>query len=115
MALPVDVDVTGRLADAHVYTGDLAQMLRCRFSTLDLSRDEQIELFLALVIPEFRVPNAGTMLHVGRMLVVALVGHADPSIESAKTDLLVQLEGVVARVGCTGQWENGTLAACPAL
>ena len=33
------------------------------------------------------------------MLVVALVGYADPSIESAKTDLLVQLEGVVALIG----------------
>ena len=39
------------------------------------------------------------MLNVGRMLVVALVGHADPSIERAKTDLLVQLEGVVALIG----------------
>src|SRR5690349_6891365 len=76
----------GQIANPDIDTDDFMQALRSWLRNLNFYREQQIELFLATVIPEFSIPNVGTLLNEGGMLVVALVGNADASVERTNTD-----------------------------
>src|SRR5258708_6270582 len=60
---------------------------------------QQIEPLLWPVIPQFCVPDGGSLPNERKMCVIALVGDADPSVQGPDTDLAVALKGVIPLIG----------------
>lgn len=77
---------------------DLVLALRRGVGNLHLQRDEQIELFAGLVVPQFGRADGGPALQEGHVLAVARVGHDDPTAQGEQADPLAFLQAVVAAV-----------------
>ena len=89
----------GEIADTHVHTNNFGELLAGWLCYVNEKGHKQIERLLLPVIPELRVTDGGSLPYQGDMLVIALVGDADASVEGADADLLMALKGVVTLIG----------------
>jgi hypothetical protein len=87
----------GQIADAHIHPDDVGVLLGSRLWRLDGERDQQVELLVGLVIPEPGRSNLCPMLDQFQMLVVAGVGHDDPSRERQDADVLLFIFTEISR------------------
>src|SRR5258708_26393891 len=87
-----------QIANPDINTDDVGELRGGWVRDIDSQGDEQIELLLWPVIPQFGVPNGGSLPNERNMLVVALVGNTDPSVQRPDTDLALALKGVVTLI-----------------
>src|SRR6266699_3484133 len=80
---------------SYIHTHDTFMGLGCWVCCLNFKGNQQGELLMWLVIPEFCSTNMSTMLYQCHMLVVATVGDDDPPFKGKDTDLLLWLKAVV--------------------
>ena len=103
----------GQIANPDINADDVSKLCRDKVRDIDGQGHEQIEPLLWPVIPQFCIPDGGSLPHERTVLVVALLGNTDPSVQGHDTDLTIALKRVIPRVGCTEQWVNCTWAVCP--
>ena len=84
-----------QVAYTHIYPNYPRMGLRCWVWCLNFKGDEQIELLLGFVVPEFGRTNLGTLLDQGNMRVAAFVGYNHTPFQSQDTQALLCLETVV--------------------
>lgn len=99
-----------KIPSAHVNAYDLCCAGRRWIKDFYRKRDEQIEAFSGLIIPEFGPANGRAFVKKGDVFVIALIGQNEPSLQSQDTDLLAGFEGVVALVVVVQGW--GNIAGC---
>ena len=97
--MPVEVEVTGRLANTAINADDFGEVFAGWLSYIHREGHEQIERLLLPLIPQFGVPDGSSLANEGRMLVIAMVGDADASVQGSHTDPTVALKGVIALIG----------------
>ena len=84
-----------QVAHAHVHPDDTRLHRRQRVGHLDGKRNQQVELLLGLVIPEFRRPDGRAVLYQGCMLAIAGVADNHTSRKRQDTHLGIWLEAIV--------------------
>src|ERR1700676_3619182 len=89
----------GQIANPDIDANDIREVCGGWVREIDGQRHQQIEPLLWLVIPQFRIPDGGSLPNEREVPIIPLVGDTDPSIERADTDPLVSLKGVVTLVG----------------
>jgi hypothetical protein len=88
-----------QIAQADIHPDSLVKLRTGWFRDINFKSNEQIALFLGFIIPQFRITDAGTMLDKRGMVIVALIGEGDASVERPDTDLLVTPKRVIPLVG----------------
>ena len=88
----------GQVAAANIHANDTGMALWCGVSSLQLQADEQVELLLGFVIPQFGGTNLGPLLYQCDMLRVPRIGHDHPPIQGQDTEVLFVFEAVVLLV-----------------
>jgi hypothetical protein len=87
------------IADTYIHPDDFGELFAGWLCYVNREGHEQIECLLSPVIPEFRITYGGSLLDECDVLVVALVGDADPSVEGPDAQPAVTLKGVIPLVG----------------
>jgi hypothetical protein len=100
----------GQIPLPHVDPNHLLHLRGRRVEGFDLDRHQQVEAFLAAVIPQPGSTDAGSFVQQRQMFVVSLIGHMDPARERQQTDLLATLQRVVSSIDvaqCRGHIVRG--------
>src|SRR5216683_2576749 len=84
-----------QIADTHVYPDDAGMRCRSWFCYFHVQGDEQIELFLGLIIPEFGCPDVRTALNQGHMRGLARIRENDAPLQGQDADMARCLEGII--------------------
>src|SRR5205807_1378628 len=85
-----------KISLSDVYPYNCLVAFRDGVCSLYLKRDEQVELFLGLVIPQLGSTNAGTLLQESKMLGIARVGETDTPLKGEHAHMLICFETVVS-------------------
>jgi hypothetical protein len=89
----------GQIANPDIDADDVHELCRGWRGEIDGQGHEQIELLLWPVIPQFCIPDGGSLPNERDVLFVALVGNTDPSVQRPDTDLAIALKGVIPLLG----------------
>src|SRR5579875_56581 len=82
----------------HIDTDDLSMGFWCGIGYFHLKGDQQVAMFLWLVVPQLSDSDLGTILDEGDMLVVPRVGNNHAPAQGKYTDVLLLLKAVVLTV-----------------
>src|SRR5215467_2668438 len=88
-----------QVANTHIYPDDFAELVIDGIGDIDGQGYQQIEPLLWPVIPQFCIPDGGSLPNERNVLVVPLVGNTDPSVQGPDTDLALALKGVIPLIG----------------
>ncbi len=102
--LPCRCGSHSKIADTNIHPNNLLVTLKDWVSSLSLERNEQIEVFLGLVIPEFGIPYACSVLDQGEMGSVSLIGERDAPFKGTQAHLLLTFEGIIPLIGVLHGW-----------
>src|SRR2546430_1550177 len=91
-----------QIADTDIDADDFVQVCGSWRGEIDGQGNEQIELLLWPIIPQFCVPDARPMPNGRKMLIIALVGDGDTSVKRTYTDPAGALKGVIPLVSILG-------------
>src|ERR1700730_3836638 len=89
----------GQIANPDIDANDIREVCGGWVREIDGQGDEQIEPLLWPVIPQFGIPNGGSLPNERNVLVVPLIGNTDPSVQGPNTDLALTLKGVIPLIG----------------
>src|SRR5260370_3520884 len=85
----------GQIANPDIDGDDVHELCGGWRGEIDGQGYEQIELLLWPVIPQFCIPDGGSLPNECDVLFVALGGNTDPSVQRPDTDLAIPLKGVI--------------------
>jgi hypothetical protein len=94
-SLPFGVRSHGEVAYTHIYPDHLLVLLRGGIWSLNLYRDQQVKLFVWLVVPQTRPAYLGPIEKRLEVLFVAIVGNDDTTSQGEKAHTLALLETVI--------------------
>ena len=87
-----------QVADPDIHTDDVGMGVFGRISYLQLQTDEQVELLLGLVIPEFSGSDLGSLLNQCHVLGVTRIGNHHTTIQGQDREVCLFLEAVILLV-----------------
>lgn len=87
-----------KIPHAYIDANHLSMVLWCGVCRLDFQRNEQVKVFLGLIIPEFSRANLSAMLDQGNVFVIARVGDNHPSLQTQDADVTILLKTLVTLV-----------------
>jgi len=85
----------GQIADSYIHTSYTRMGLWSGVCSLNLKGNQQVELLLGLIIPEFRGPDLGTLPNKGGVLNIAGIGDDETALQGQDREVLLTLEAVV--------------------
>jgi photosystem II stability/assembly factor-like uncharacterized protein len=94
-SLPFVVGGHGKIAYTDIHADDLCVLLRRRVRSFYLYRDQQVKLFVRLVIPQMSSAYLGSIEKRLEVLFVAIVGNNDTTSQREDAHELAFLEAVV--------------------
>src|SRR5229473_3731438 len=98
MTVVLSIGAHSQVPLSHVNTHHVGMILRGWLISLNLKREEQVELLVRLIIPELRSPDMGALLDERHVFGVARVGNNHTPLQGEKTHLRIFLQAVVAMV-----------------
>src|SRR6266496_5932486 len=87
-----------QIANTNIHTSYTNMSVRCWLCYLYLKGNQQVEVFLWFIVPEFSRTDVGTLGNQSHMLMVTRVGYNHASTQGQDAQVLTSLEAIIFAV-----------------